>query len=122
MNHHLALILLTVPILACAAPVVAITPVPAEPAQVATRQIVEPPDIPAPTPYLVAVTGDVVNVRDYPAGEVIGQVYAGTSLSVIAASYEFPNWLLIASGEHFGLWIWRGCTDAARELRCEAQN
>jgi SH3 domain-containing protein len=99
-----------------------VTPTPASieaPAASATPTRTPPP--PTPTPQAAAteqtakVIAAAVNIRSKPNGEVVGQIFAGQSVTILSCD---GDWCKI---KHPLGYVWRGCLSVESGLLCQAK-
>jgi hypothetical protein len=123
-NTTLAVLVLTLSSIACGQQVVVTTPT--IQADNTAQPITTPDNTPAapsllPTPTAEAETAEVraatVNVRAEPGGEVVGQVYAGMDVKIVACA---DGWCEIRTSELSG-WVFEGCLSVETEKGCEAK-
>jgi curli biogenesis system outer membrane secretion channel CsgG len=76
--------------------------------------VVSPPPIVPTTPELriTKVTKDIENLRDGPAGKIIGKIRKGASLEVIE---EKGNWLHVRLEDGSNAWIWKASTSEGKK-------
>ena len=109
--------------LACGQQIVS-TPTTVAPAPYNTDPLIiatAPPPLPAPTAApaetarAVTVQAAIVNIRSSPAGEVVGQIYAGQSVTILRC---VGDWCQI---EDPAGWVWGGCLVGINDKGCEAK-
>ncbi len=86
-------------------------PPPTQPPQVTlppqTPVVTPPTTVPPATVRVTQVTVPSENLRDAPAGKIIGKVSKGTSLAILE---EKGNWLLVRLEDGREAWIWKAST------------
>ncbi len=116
MNKHAFFLLELLVLCACNPYVVTPTAAPYNtlPSIIATPT--QPPTaVPAETARAVTVQAAVVNIRSKPDGEVVGQIYAGQSVTILQCE---SNWCEI---EKPAGWVWGGCLVGINDKGCEAK-
>jgi hypothetical protein len=128
-NTTLAVLVLTLASIACGQQVVVTTPT--IQADNTAQPITTPDNTPSllPTPTAEAeaeteqaeVRGVVVNVRQSPAGTIVGQVYSGQPVDVLGCQeYEGKGrWCEIEAGDISG-YVYEGCLNTESGLLCQA--
>jgi SH3-like domain-containing protein len=82
------------------------------------QTILTPAGANTPSPQTAIILQAVVNVRQSPNGDVVGQLTAGERVGVLECT---ADWCQV-SGSHASGWVFRGClSDVAGDLRCESK-